>query len=157
MPDELVYGNPSGESLAVDTVRAIYEAFARRDTDAALPHLSEDCVFYPVGTARRMGRESPYIGHAGVRAYFEDATRVWDDLTLHAEDIRAAGEGVVVFGWIDGTTADGTHERRSVVWYWRVKDGKAESMRVTDIGEPRGPSEDGRLPASKKPRLDWTL
>jgi ketosteroid isomerase-like protein len=115
-------------------VRAIYDGFLRRDIDAVLPYIADDCEFLPIGTAQAVGRTEPYVGHAGVRDYFADADRVWDEFSLHAEDIRAAGGGVVVFGHVQGRSGDRT-VRRKVVWIWRVADGKAVSMRVSDVGE----------------------
>lgn len=128
------YGNPGSREGEVDTVRAIYEAFARRDVEAALAFLSDDCEFYPQGTSALTGRAEPYRGHAGVRAYFADAASVWDDLTLVASDVRAAAGSVVVFGHVTGT-ARGVPVRRRVLWTWQVRDGRAISMRVNDLGE----------------------
>lgn len=127
------YGKAGARAEDVDTVRAIYDAFALRDIDAALPHVAEDIVFEPSGTARLTGRTEPYRGHDGVREYFADATRVWDELTLHAEDVRAARDSVVVFGRAEGRV-DGQPVRRRVVWTWRLRDGKAVSMRANDVG-----------------------
>lgn len=131
------YGNPGARSVEVETVRAIYDAFARRDVEAALAHVSEDISFLPHATAARAGRSAPYEGHDGVREYFADAARVWDDLTLHADDMRAAVGGVVVFGRATGV-ADGERVERRMVWTWRVREGKAVSMRVGDLGEITG-------------------
>jgi ketosteroid isomerase-like protein len=134
MVEPFTYGNPAGVEQEVETVRAIYAAFARRDLDAALEHIAPDCAFLPAGTAREIGRSEPYRGHAGVREYFGDAARVWAELTLHAEDIRATGGGVVVFGRIEGVS-QGRTMRRRVLWTWQVRDGRAVSMRVSDLGE----------------------
>ncbi len=81
-----------------------------------------------------LGRTEPYRGHAGVREYFADASRVWDDITLHAEDIRAIAGSVVVFGRVDATR-DGQAVRRRVLWTWKVRDGLAYSVNVNDLGE----------------------
>lgn len=128
------YGNPGSRKSEVETVRAIYDAFARRDVDAALAYLSDDCEFHAQGTAALTGRADPYRGHAGVRAYFADAARVWDDLTLVATDVRAAAGSVVVFGHVTGT-AGGEPVRRRALWTWQVHDGRAVTMRVNDLGE----------------------
>ena len=88
------------------TVRAIYDAFARRDIEATIPHVADDCVIDLPGTAQLAGRTEPYRGPEGLRHYFADAERVWSKLTLHADDIRAAANGVVVFGHVEGL-----HER----------------------------------------------
>lgn len=115
-------------------VRAIYDAFLRRDIDAVLPRIADTCEFLPIGTAQAVGRTEPYVGHDGVREYFADADRVWDEFSLHADDIRVAGNGVVVFGHVRGRAGDQILRRR-VVWIWQVEGGQAVSMRVSDVGE----------------------
>lgn len=134
MEDSGAYGNPGSRRGEVETVRAIYDAFAHRDVEAALPFLAEDCEFHPQGTAALTGRVEPYRGHAGVRAYFADAARVWEDLTITAGDVRAAAGSVVVFGHVMGVTGE-VRVRRRVLWTWQVRDGLAVSMRVNDLGE----------------------
>ena len=127
------YGNPGAADADVATVRAIYAAFARRDLEGALIHDAPDVVFEPSGTARLTGRTEPYRGHDGLREYFADAGRVWDELTLHAEDVRAARGSVVVFGRAEGRVA-GELVRRRVVWTWRLRGGLAVWMRANDVG-----------------------
>jgi ketosteroid isomerase-like protein len=128
------YGNPGALEADVTAVRAIYAAFGRRDIEAALAYVAPDVELFPSGTASRVGRTEPYRGHDGVREYFADAARVWDDLTLHADDIRAAAASVVVFGYVDGRIG-GEPVRRRVIWTWRFRDGRAVSLRVHDVGE----------------------
>src|SRR4051812_28931764 len=57
------YGNPAGLTDEADVVRAFYDAFARRDIDAALHVTSPDCELDFAGTARLAGRSEPYHGH----------------------------------------------------------------------------------------------
>lgn len=130
------YGDTGTMDREVATVRAIYAAFARRDVEGALTYVHEDIEFLPQGTASRTGRTEPYRGHDGIREYFVDAARVWEELTLFADDIRAAGRSVVVFGHVEGRM-DGQAVQRRAVWVWEVRDGKATSMRVNDLGEVR--------------------
>jgi ketosteroid isomerase-like protein len=122
-----------GNEDDVAIVRAVYDAFARRDVDGMLSRVSPDVEFYPQGTVELTGREEPYRGHDGIRRYFEDARGLWDELFLHPEDVRAAAGGVVVFGWVEGRTGDEV-VRRQVVWSWKLRDGLAVSVRATDLG-----------------------
>jgi uncharacterized protein len=132
------YGNPADRSGEIETVRAIYDAFARRDVEGALAHISEDVDFMPSGTISLVGRSEPYRGHDGVRQYFADAAAVWEDLRLYAEDFRAAAGGVVVFGRVEGV-ADGKPFRARAIWIWQVRGGRAASMRVNPLGaDPPG-------------------
>ena len=134
-----LYGTPGRVEDEVATVRAIYEAFARRDVEGALEWIADDCEFHLPGTASRAGHGAPYRGPEGVRQYFEDAQRVWVELTLFADDIRASAGGVAVFGHVEGRR-EGEILNRSVLWLWQVRDGKAVSVRANDLGNNVPPS-----------------
>lgn len=132
------YGNPGNVGTEVEVVRAIYGAFARRDASQMSRHLADDVVLHLQGTSRMSGRNAPYVGHAGVLEYFAEVDRVWDELTLHADDVRAIAGSVVVFGHVTGR-ADGRHVTRRVVWTWLLRDGKAISVRADDLGPGEAP------------------
>lgn len=134
MPEHWRYGNLGGRTPEVEVVQGIYDAFARRDLDAALELIAEDAELVVPGTTAQLGRTEPYRGHRGVREYFADAERVWSELVLHADDLRAVGGGVVVFGHVEGRAGDEL-VRRQVVWTWKVRNGKAWSVRASDVGE----------------------
>ena len=127
------YGTHGARDTDVDTVRAIYEAFGRRDVDAVLAHVDEDVEVVPVGTARRIGRSEPYRGRDGLREYFADAESLWDELVLYPDDVRATIDSVVVFGHVDARL-DGKLIRRRVVWTWKLRGGKVVALRVHDVG-----------------------
>lgn len=128
------YGNPAGVTHDVEVVRTLYAAFAARDLDAALPLVSPDAELHAEATARIAGRTGPYRGHDGLREYFDDVDRVWDELTLFADDIRVVPGFVVVLGHV-AFSRGGQPMRRAVVWTWRVRDGAATYVRVADMGE----------------------
>ena len=118
------YGNPAGDTSDIDVVRAhlrrVRSARPRRRDRAS----SHDCELHLRGTQDRIGRDEPYRGHAGMREYYADVERTWEDLILFAEDFRAIPGAVVVMGHIEGRIAGEPVKRRSV-WTWKVKDGKA--------------------------------
>ena len=128
------YGNPAGVTHDVEVVRALYDAFAARDLDAALPLVAADAELHAEGTAQRAGRDGPYRGHDGLRTYFDDVDRAWDELRLFADDFRVVPGFVVVMGHV-AFIHDGQPARRGVVWTWRLRDGVATYMRVADMGE----------------------
>jgi ketosteroid isomerase-like protein len=130
------YGNPAGLTDDAATVRAIYDAFARRDVAAMLPHISPGCELYLRGTAEVAGRSEPYVGHEGVREYFADVEAIWDELLLFADDFRVLPGIVIVLGHVLARRS-GVSARRFVMWTWRLSDGKATSVRVADAGELR--------------------
>jgi ketosteroid isomerase-like protein len=137
------YGNPAGVTDDLEVVRAIYAAFARRDIAGALPFIAPDWELHAAGTAGAVGRGAPYRGHAGVRAYFADVAAVWDELVLHAEDFRVVPGSVIVIGHV--TAVRGAERMyRSVVWTWRLRDGLATSVRVSDLGPLETPEVAGQ-------------
>jgi ketosteroid isomerase-like protein len=129
------YGTSSNAAAEVAVVRALYAAFARRDVAAAAPYLDEGFELFPTGTAELTGRAAPYLGPEGMRQYLEDVQRVWSELELVADDVRAIAGSVIVFGHVRGTPAgtDLVVERR-VLWTWKLRDGRAISLRVNDVG-----------------------
>jgi ketosteroid isomerase-like protein len=130
------YGNPAGLTEDAETVRAIYDAFARRDIGAMLLHIAPDCELYLRGTAEVAGRSEPYVGHEGVREYFADVEAIWDELLLFADDFRVLPGVVIVLGHVLARRSDSS-ARRFVMWTWRLSGGKATSVRVADAGELR--------------------
>jgi ketosteroid isomerase-like protein len=128
------YGNPAGLTDEAEVVRAIYEAFARRDAEGVIGFLAPDCELDFAGTARLAGRGTPYFGHDGLREYLADVARVWEELVLHTDDIRVIPGSVIVIGHVTGRR-DGVDVRRSSVWTWKVADGRATSVKVADLGE----------------------
>jgi ketosteroid isomerase-like protein len=131
------YGNPAGLTADVAIVRRAYAAFAAREIDGVLELVAPDCELHLEGTARSVARTGPYRGHDGVRAYFADVAQVWDELTLHADDIRAVPGSVIVMGHVD-VRREGVLQHRAVLWTWKLRDGLAVSIRVADMGELRG-------------------
>ncbi|HEU4657565.1 MAG TPA: nuclear transport factor 2 family protein [Capillimicrobium sp.] len=110
----------------VETVKAMYAAFNRRDVDAALAYMHPDVELRPAGTAARTGR-AVYRGHDGIRAYFADVARVWPGgLEVSPASFRAVAGSVVAFGSVHGATAQ-QHVDDEVVWVWRLRDGLVAS------------------------------
>ena len=128
------YGNPAGLVDEIEVVRGLYDAFERRDLDAMLAAFSDDAELSFEGTARLAGRTEPYRGHAGLREYLADVERIWEELVLHATDFRAVPGSVIVMGHITGRR-EGLDVRRASVWTWKVKDGRATSVKAADLGD----------------------
>ena len=128
------YGNPAGLVDEIETVRGLYDAFERRDLDAMLAGIADDCVLHFEGTARLAGRTEPYRGPDGLREYFADVARLWEELILHATDYRAVPGSVIVMGHITGRR-QGLDVRRSSVWTWKLSGGRATSVKAADLGD----------------------
>jgi ketosteroid isomerase-like protein len=127
------YGNPAGLTEDLDIVHAVLGAFADRDIERALAFVDPDCEVHLEGTASRIGRTEPYLGHDGMREYFADVGQVWDELEIHPEDFRVIPGSVIVMGSVSGRVG-GDRIRRAAMWTWRMRAGRAFYLRVTDLG-----------------------
>lgn len=127
------YGNPASLTEDVDVVRAIYAAFAARDLEGALDFVDPDCEIHLEGTARAAGRTGPYRGHDGLRQYFADVERVWHEFEVQAGDFRTVPGSVIVMGTVSGRSGD-QQIRRRAMWSWKLRDGRAVLVRVSDLG-----------------------
>ncbi|HWT22737.1 MAG TPA: nuclear transport factor 2 family protein [Solirubrobacteraceae bacterium] len=146
------YGNPAGLTEDVGVVRAVYDAFAARDLDRALPFVAEDCEIVAEATARLAGRTGPYRGHQGVRDYFADVEAEWHELSLEAYDFRVLPGAVIVMGHVAGVRA-GVRIHRNAMWTWRLRDGRAASVRVADLGDaPPAGGDAPSVPAEERAR-----
>ena len=83
------------------------------------------------GARRRT--QGPYVGHDGLRRYFADVEAVWQKLEIRAEDFRVIPGSVVVMGHVEGRGYEGPF-RRAAMWTWRLENGRARFLRVTDLG-----------------------
>jgi ketosteroid isomerase-like protein len=105
-----------------DIVRQVFEAFSRRDLPALTSLCAPDVVFRPP-TGRLAGREGPYHGHEGLRAYLADVARVWQELRSEPDEYVELDDRVVctgrVYAWGVGRVIDAP-----AGWVWRLRDGQ---------------------------------
>jgi ketosteroid isomerase-like protein len=127
------YGNPARLTEDVDVVRAIYAAFAARDIEGALDFVDPGCEIHLEATARAAGRTGPYRGHDGLRQYFADVERVWQEFEVQAGDFRTIPGSVIVMGTVSGRSG-AEQIRRRAMWSWKLRDGRAILVRVSDLG-----------------------
>lgn len=118
---------PSGRER-IETVRRVFEAFARRDVDAALTFIHAHVRLWVVTAAVARGGR-PYIGHEGIRQYFEDANRLWQALELSPIEFEEVGEAIVVLGEVRARGVAG-ELRQPAVWTWTFRDGLVLDCRV---------------------------
>lgn len=129
---------PDAFARDMAVVRAVYDAFAAKDLDAALACMTDDVRLELETTGRLSGRHEPYIGHDGVREFVADYARIWDDLTVTPQAFHPAHGHVVVHGLTRGRI--GAQEVHSdMTWTWMLRDGLVSGIRASGLGEV-GPS-----------------
>lgn len=112
----------------MDVVKAVFEAFAKRDVEGVLAHASEDIEFSAV-TGDHAGRTEPYRGPEGLRQYFKDVAEVWDELRIVPGEYRQAGDTVLVTGRVSASSP-ARIVAGSTGWIWRLRDGLVTHARV---------------------------
>jgi ketosteroid isomerase-like protein len=125
-----------------DIVRQVFDAFSRRDLPALMALSDPEIVFRPP-TGRLAGRDEPYRGHEGLRAYLADVAAVWQELRSEPDEYVEIDDRVVctgrVYAWGVGRVIDAP-----AGWVWRVRDGLVVEGRVYETR--RGAYEAAGLP-----------
>ena len=125
-----------------EVVKRLFDAFSRRDVDEVLSLVDPNVLFEPAPTLARPYRS--YLGHSGMRQYFEDIAHTWERLDVHVQEYRHAGSYVLAFGRIyaagGGSVADDPAsfvwrlERGLVVW-GKVFRGRDEALEVVGLSD----------------------
>ena len=118
------------DSINVDLVRRLYEAFDERDLQGMMAVTSPDLEWFPPQTASMVQRAEPYRGHEGLRTYFADVDRVWRRLDIIPRDFRDLGDRVLVLGRVYGRGEGGYISDSPAGWLWRVEGGTITWGRV---------------------------
>jgi ketosteroid isomerase-like protein len=111
----------------VEIVRRVYEATARRDTEAvlALYHAKvewDTSQDPPMGT---MFGSATYRGYDGLRRFFHEWYEAWEDIANDPEELIDAGDDVIVVVTDRARgRASGAEVARTHASVWTIKDGK---------------------------------
>jgi ketosteroid isomerase-like protein len=119
----------SGGIDADGLIRRLFEAFNRRDLDAALVDLHENVVFEPI-SGLLLNDGQPYVGHEGMRLYFEHVSTHWRELQVNPIQIRAAGMVVVALGQTTGQGAGGRLDAVPTTWVFKFRDGLVAQIQI---------------------------
>jgi ketosteroid isomerase-like protein len=117
----------AGENRAL--VERAFEAFAERDVEAMIELFDPDGDFL-APTASLAGQKTPYRGVEGLRKYFEDVGRVWQELQVVPHEFREIEDKILVLGRVYARGTNGLVVDSPAGWVWQVRDGKILSGRV---------------------------
>ena len=112
----------------MDVVKAAFAAFAARDVEGVLALLDPGVEFRAM-TSEAAGRTEPYRGHDGIRMYFADAARVWEERGGGGGGGGEVGELVLVTGRVSARSPSRTVVG-STGWIFRLHDGRIVQGRV---------------------------
>lgn len=128
----------AGESENVRIVRALYDAFARRDHDYPFTVYDEDIEWDARGVPMA-DLTGVYRGHDGVRRFWRTWLVAWQDLEFRIEDMVESGDTVVAFMWQRqrGRTTGIWTDFPRYAQIWTLRDGKVIRLRYAKPEEAR--------------------
>ena len=112
----------------MEIVRRSFEAFGKRDVEGLLELYDPEVRFLTLtGTRVESGG---YIGHAGVRDYFEKMADIWEELRPYGDEFRSVGNDVVVLGGcVVRGRGSGAEADTPMAWVITLRDGRITTHR----------------------------
>lgn len=104
-------------------VERLFDAFNRRDEEAIEALCDPGMEFIPV-TAEELGRSAPYVGPDGLREYFDDIGRVWDELLILPKQVESRGARVLVRGRVYLRSHELGIRDMPAAWIWEIDAGR---------------------------------
>jgi ketosteroid isomerase-like protein len=123
----------------VQIVRRVFDAFVRRDVEAALEVMAPEVEFSAPATQALVEKEVSYEGHEGVRDYFADVANVWAELEVFLHEYHEVGnDRILVVGRVRGRGKDRHIVDEPAQWAWKIENEKIIWGHVfTNIEEAR--------------------
>jgi ketosteroid isomerase-like protein len=117
------------QQTKTDLAFQVFDAFNRRDIDAAIAMVDEDVEFF-APTAEMANEGKPYVGHAGMRKYYEDVAAVWQELEVTPSEIREVDDAVLALGRVYGRADGGYIQDSPAQWVMRFRGDRISWIRV---------------------------
>ena len=103
-------------------VERLYDAFNRRDSEEIVAICDKRMEFFPVTTAEAIGRDAPYVGPDGLRAYLADVAEVWEELRISPSELQQRGDTLLVRGRVYARSRDLGIRDLPVAWIWETSE-----------------------------------
>ena len=96
----------------VEAVHQVFDAFNRRDLDAALALMDDDVEGFP----RIAAIEGAYHGHEGMRRWWRNLLDAFPDFTVEVGEVRERGDLTVAAVCLRGQGAGSDTPTEQAVW-----------------------------------------
>jgi ketosteroid isomerase-like protein len=108
-------------------VRLIYDRLNRGDVDGVIALCGEE---FTMDMSERVFNPDSYLGHDGIRRFYEGVIDAWESYVWNVEGTRVAGDMVVALLHCEGQSRDGgPGVDWRVAWVWTIQDGRAVAAR----------------------------
>ncbi|HEV7461170.1 MAG TPA: nuclear transport factor 2 family protein [Solirubrobacteraceae bacterium] len=112
----------------VEIVRRAFEAWDRRDYDAAASHFSADLE---IDASDRILNPAVYTGIDGARRFRSEIAEAWDEFHVEVEDLLPAGDEVVALvRSIARGPSSGAEVESRAAWVVDVREQKVTRLRL---------------------------
>jgi ketosteroid isomerase-like protein len=116
------------EGANVEIIRRGLDAYNRGDVEAVLETADPDIEFVPL---RSLIVGGSYLGHEGIRRFFEDLDEEWENFSISNEAFREREDSVLLLGEFKARgKASGVEVRSPVAWLFELHGGKVVRMRA---------------------------
>ncbi|MGA8925790.1 MAG: nuclear transport factor 2 family protein [Solirubrobacterales bacterium] len=128
----------------VEFLHQAIQAFNRRDLDGFLAFMDSSVEFTPF--TRAVEALGPYLGHDGVRNWWEDSFAALPDLSVELYEARDLGDFTLARGRLRGTGAASGASFERTVWittewrdkkevWWRAYASEAEALEAAGLSD----------------------
>jgi ketosteroid isomerase-like protein len=105
---------------AEDTIRSMYDAFARADIPAILNALDDQIDWC---SPENLPHGGHFVGREDVGRFFQGIGEHWESLTVDVDEILSKGDRVVVLTTARGRLRSGEDTGYSAAHAWTLRDG----------------------------------
>jgi ketosteroid isomerase-like protein len=111
----------------VETVRALFAHYAKRDIDAVINTVVDDVEVRPALVGGPEG--TVYRGKDGFRRFLADVEAAWEEWQIEIDELRDLGDTVLTLGRVRARARDGMTLEARAAWVCDMRDGKVAHFR----------------------------
>lgn len=121
---------PAMSQADLETARGMLDAWNRGDFDGLMAATHPDVEWVSSIVAEVEGSETPFVGRAGLRRFWDDWHSLWN-AQIEADEIRDLGDTIVVMARLTTTGgASGVEIERAIGYVFRFENGVVRRVRA---------------------------